>query len=157
MYKKILVPLDGSKLAECSLLHAANIAKAFAAEIVLVSVTERVKSFAIIDDPSQSLGVKLMPEATGKLQKQAQRYLDRVAKGLELQGIKITTDVQLWHPAEGIIESALLHKCDMIVIASHGRSGVSKWTHGSTAEKVFRASNIPVLMIKAPGSETVKK
>ena len=157
MYKKILVPLDGSKLAECALPHALSIAKAFKAEIVLVSVTERVPGGVLMDDPSKPSGETVIPEATGKLQKQAQKYLDRVAKNLEPEGIKISTDVQLWQPAQGIMDSAWLYKCDMIVMASHGRSGISKWTHGSTAEKVFRATNIPVLMIRAQDTETAKK
>ncbi len=151
MYKKILVPLDGSKLAECALPHAIDIAKAFKAEILLSSVTERVKGFRVMDDPSEPLGQSLMPEGAGKLEKQAQRYLDRIAKQLDAEGIKAETDVQLGEPAEGIIASVITYKCDIIVMSSHGRTGVSKWSHGSVAEKVFRGSPVPVLMVRAPG------
>jgi len=151
MYKKILVPLDGSELAECALTHVVAIAKAFAAEVILVSVTERVQGFRVVEDPTRPTEQRLVPEGMGKLEKQAQRYLDGVAKRLEAEGVRVLTDVELWNPAEGIIASAITNKCDIIVMASHGRSGPSKWTHGSVAEKVFRASNIPVLMIRAPG------
>jgi nucleotide-binding universal stress UspA family protein len=149
MYKKILVPLDGSELAECALPHAFEIAKAFAVEIILVSVTERVEGFRAIEDRSEPREERLAPEAAGKLEKQAQRYLDRIAKRLEADGVKVESDVQFGNPAEGIIASAITNKCDIVIMASHGRSGVSRWSHGSVAEKVFRAIRIPVLMIKA--------
>jgi len=78
MYKKIMVPLDGSKLAECVLPHVETIAKGCAAgEVILVSVTERVLGFRPVDDPEQLLGEALMPEAAGKMEQQAQKYLDR--------------------------------------------------------------------------------
>ena len=154
MYRRILVPLDGSKLAECALPHAIDIAKAFSADIVLVTVTERVKGFRAVDDLSTPTRQRLVPEATGKLELQGRKYLDRIAKNLRAKGITVLTEVQLWEPADGIIISAIYNKCELIVMASHGRSGFNKWSHGSVAEKVFRVSNIPVLMVKAPGCET---
>ena len=152
MYKRILVPLDGSELATCALPHAMHIAKASQAEIVLVSVTERVQGFRIIEDRTERLEERLSPEATGKLEKEAQRYLDRIAKQLETEGVKVDTDVQLGSPSEGILICSLNNKCDLIVMASHGRSGISRWSHGSVADKVFRASSLPVLMVKARGA-----
>jgi len=59
--------------------------------------------------------------------------------------------VLLWKPAEAIVGCAEEHGCDLIVMASHGRSGVSRWAYGSVADKVLRMSCIPVLMIRAPG------
>jgi nucleotide-binding universal stress UspA family protein len=104
MYKRILVPLDGSKLAECALPHAEElIDDRDTAEILLVSVTEQVQArtrapeaqelYRGSDSPSyQSAG----PEVTvtfGKKQRQAQRYLDRIADKLEAKGIKARTEV----------------------------------------------------------------
>jgi len=67
MYKKILVPLDGSKLAECVLPHVESLATCSpGVEVMLVSVTERVTGFRVVDDSSQLLGERLMPEAVGK-------------------------------------------------------------------------------------------
>ena len=99
----------------------------------------------------QSPSQQLVPEATGKKEKQAQRYLDRVAKTLTTKGINVGTEVLLWKPAEAIVGYAKQYGCDLIVMASHGRSGPSRWAHGSVADKVLRSSCIPVLMVRAPG------
>ncbi|NQT31918.1 MAG: universal stress protein [Deltaproteobacteria bacterium] len=152
MYKKILVPLDGSKLAECVLPHVGNLATCSAgAEVVLVSVTERITGFRVMDDSSQPLGERLAPEAVGKQEKAARKYLGRIAKDLEAKGIKVLTEVLLGQPAEEITFFATNEGCDLIVMASHGRSGPSRWAHGSVAEKVFRANCAPLLMVRAPG------
>lgn len=152
MYNKILVPLDGSKLAECALPHVEELAKGCdTEEVILVSVTERVKGYRALEEPSQPLGQRLIPEAFGKKEKQAQKYLDRIAKAMAAKGIKVSTEVLLWKPDEAIVGYAKQSRCDLIIMASHGRSGVSRWAHGSVADKVLRASGIPVLMVRAPG------
>lgn len=144
--------MDGSKLAECVLPHLENLAVSNTeAEVILVSVTERVTGYRSITDYSQPLTERLAPEAVGKKGRQAQRYLNRIAKGLAIKGIKVQTEVLLGNPAEEITIYAKTKDCDLIVIASHGRSGPSRWAHGSVADKVFRASGVPVLMVKAPG------
>ena len=154
-YRKILVPLDGSELAECALAHAIEIAKAFSAEVVLVSVTEAKQGFRVADDLSRSSEQRLIPEGTGKLEKQAQNYLAKIVKRITTEGVTVATDVEYGNPADGILASAQLYNCDLIVMASHGRSGPSKWTHGSVAEKIFRASTVPVLMVRAPNCAPV--
>lgn len=152
MYKKILVPLDGSKLAECALPYAEGLAKGCGTEeVILVSVTERVQGYRTVEDPGQPMGLRMIPEAGGKKDKQAQRYLGRIAKAMETKGIKVGTEVLLGNPAEEIATYAKHPGCDIIVMSSHGRSGPSRWTHGSVADKVLRASCVPVLMIRAPG------
>jgi len=152
MYRRILVPLDGSKLAECALPYAEALARGCDTEkVVLVSVTERLHGYRAFDDPSQPLGQRLAPEAFGKKEKQAQRYLGRIAKEMEAKGIKVSTEVLLGDPAEEIVIYAKHPGCDIIVMSSHGRSGVSRWAHGSVADKVLRGSPVPVLMIRAPG------
>jgi nucleotide-binding universal stress UspA family protein len=162
MYKKILVPLGGSKLAECALPHAEELAKGCGnGEVMLISVTEQVQGrtrapeaqelYRASDRPEfQGAG----PEITvtfGKKQRQAQRYLDRVAEAMESKGIKVRTEVLFWPPAEAIASYADDNGADIIVMSSHGRSGPSRWAHGSVADKVLRASSIPVLIVRAPG------
>jgi nucleotide-binding universal stress UspA family protein len=166
MYKKILVPLDGSKLAECALPHVEVLAKGCdTEEVILVSVTERVQGYRASGNASQSVGSPvagwgelsrppgqgLVPEAFGKKEKQAQRYLDRIAKKLAAKGLNVSTEVLLWKPAEAIVGYAKESGCDLIVMASHGRSGLSRWAYGSVADKVLRGTCIPVLMVRAPG------
>lgn len=153
--RKLLVPLDGSGLAECALPYAEEIAGGCnIKEVILVSVTERVQGYRATDEPGQPEGLRLIPEAFGKKEKEAKRYLQRIAKGLEKKGIQARTDVLLWPPAEAIVGYAEQYGADLIVMSSHGRSGPSRWAYGSVAEKVFRASSVPVLMVRAPGSAT---
>jgi nucleotide-binding universal stress UspA family protein len=152
MYKKILVPLDGSKLAECVLPHVEGLATCLpGAEVTLVSVTERIAGFRVMDDYSQPLGGRLVPEAVGKEDKEARKYLDRIAKTLKDKGIKVMTEVLMGKAAEEIALFATNESCDLVVMASHGRSGPSRWTHGSVTEKVFRAISAPILVVRAPG------
>ena len=162
MYKKILVPLDGSKLAECALPHAEELAKGCGTkEVMLISVTEQVQGrtrapeaqelYRSSDRPEfQGVGQEITV-TLGKKQNQAQRYLGRIAKKLEAKGIKVRTEVLFWPPAEAIVSYAEDNGADIIVMSSHGRSGPSRWTHGSVADKVLRASRVPVLIIRAPG------
>jgi nucleotide-binding universal stress UspA family protein len=152
MYKKVLVPLDGSKLAECVLPHVESLATCSpGVEVILVSVTERIAGFRTVEDPEQPLGERLVPEAVGKEEQQARKYLDGIARTLRARGIKVLTEVLLGRPAEEITLFAANEGCDLIIMASHGRSGPSRWAHGSVAEKVFRANCAPLLMIRAPG------
>ena len=152
MYQRVLVPLDGSELAEGVLPHVEMLATTCGAkEVVLVSVTERVPGFRVLDDSSQPLGGRLVPEAVGKEEKQAQKYLGKIAKTLEAKGIKVSTEVLMGKPAEEIVICANRMNCDLIIMASHGRSGLSRWAHGSVADRVFKAATVPILMIKAKG------
>ncbi|MFO7995571.1 MAG: universal stress protein [Dehalococcoidia bacterium] len=152
MFKRILVPLDGSELAEAALPYAEELAKCCdTEEVILVSVTERIQGYRAFEDPSEPLGQQLTPEAVGKKEKQAQRYLSRIAEPMEAKGIKVDKEVLLGDPAEEIAIYAKHPGCDIIVMSSHGRSGPSRWAHGSVADRVFRASCVPVLMVRAPG------
>jgi nucleotide-binding universal stress UspA family protein len=152
MFQKILVPLDGSKLAESALPYVEELTRGGnTEEVILVSVTERVQAYRAVDDPAQLEGERLIPEAAGKKERQAQKYLSKIAKEMEAKGIKVRTEVLLGNPAEEISLYAKHPGCDVIVMSSHGRSGPSRWAYGSVADKVFRASCVPVLMVRAPG------
>jgi nucleotide-binding universal stress UspA family protein len=159
MYKKILVPLDGSKLAECALPHAQELARGCdTAEVILVSVTERVQGYRAVEGSTvpfvlsgggfgsaiQPPPQRLVPEAFGKKEKQAERYLGRIAEKLQSKGVKVHTEVLFWPPAEAIASYAEQNGADIIVMSSHGRSGPSRWAHGSVADKVLRASCVPI-------------
>lgn len=153
MYKKILVPLDGSKLAECVLEHIEQIAKGCnTEEVILVSVTERVTGHSIAPEVSEVYGSDV-PITIGKMQRQAEKYLGRIAGRLAKKGISnVQTAVLRGNPAEEIVHYAQENDCGLITMASHGRSGISRWAYGSVADKILRASPVPVLIVKAPGS-----
>ena len=128
---------------------------------MLISVTEQVQGrtrapeaqelYRSSDRPEFQRASSEITVTFGKKQRQAQRYLGRIAKAMEAKGIKVSTEVLFGDPAEEIIIYAKHPGCDVIVISSHGRSGISRWTHGSVADRVFRGSPVPVLMVKAPG------
>ena len=180
MYKKILVPLDGSKLAECVLPHVETIASGCGTqEVLLVSVTEQVKvrrsvqakglqqGFRATDLTAAAMGQVpmtgspvgdfppdeiLWTRAIGKMYNEADRYLDRIQRRLIKKGLTVKTDVLCSNKvAEAIVDYATKEEADLILMASHGRSGVSRWASGSVTDKVFRSSCIPVLMVRAPG------
>ena len=157
MLKKIVVPLDGSKLAECVLPYVEELAsKCVVEEVVLISVTERIQGFRAIRDLDIPIEERLAPEAVGKMERQAMKYLDRIAKGLEGKGVKVTKEVPMGDPAQEIVIYAEINGCDLIVMASHGRNGPSRWLHGSVADKVFKAVHVPVMMIRAPGCKVIE-
>ena len=174
MYKKILVPLDGSPMAECSLHHVEQLASNNNdAEVILISVTELVKLGHILYDPhSLSLGsvgdsaisgyttspditgsYSAVEDAIGKMDTQLHTYLESVSKNLKEKGIKAKVKVLKGEAAHEIVSYAEDNKCDIIVMASHGRSGPTRWAMGSISDKVFRRCCVPVLMIRGPGCD----
>lgn len=164
MYRRIVVPLDGSKLAECVLPHLGDMTRGSGTEeVILVRVTEHVTRYTPLAGPDFTPVSQLarrpsvaprriseIPVRPSKKQIQAQRYLDKIAKRLEKKRgkIKILTEVPRGNTAEEIASVVKRTGADLILMASHGRSGISRWAYGSVADKVFRASSVPVLMVK---------
>jgi nucleotide-binding universal stress UspA family protein len=175
MYNKIVVPLDGSELAECVVPHVENIAKAMGTEeVILITVMERVvdltpkngggkpaaavqenwTDIAFSDRPYTGKRFEFdpslkIPLVTGKMLQQGQRYLAQVAEPLTKKGIKAGITVLMGEAAEQIVDFASDENADLIIMASHGRSGFSRWAMGSVAEKVFHGSSVPILLVKA--------
>lgn len=186
MYRRILVPLDGSKLAETALPHVENIAQGCGTEeVILISVTERIPGRVSIEWPREAWPlskqeiprtaavptgpagiysridpvplperVKALPVAVGKKLVQAEKYLGRIAKRLEKKGIVVRTGVLLGSPAEEIVSIIDEVEADLVLMATHGRSGVGRWAYGSVAEKVLRASSVPVLVVRPTASKS---
>lgn len=138
MYKNILLPLDGSEISESAIPHVEALALSCEAKkVTIVHVVEQERYEGML--------------ASGK---RPGVYLQRTAKKLEDKGITIDIKVLTGHPGEAIVSYAENNPCDIIVMASHGRSGVTRRAVGSVADKVFRASSVPVLMVKAPKRST---
>lgn len=150
MYKKILVPLDGSELAECVLPHVATIAGGCGTEEVIFL---RVVEPTII--PSAYFGADFSGEELTRLNKEHQiaaaDYIDKLVTRTRYGGVKVTGKTIDGRPADVIADFAKDNGIDLITIATHGRSGVSRWVWGSVADRVMRSSCVPVLMIRAPG------
>lgn len=152
MYSKIVVPLDGSELAECVIPHVETVAKGCnVPEVNLVHVVptpEKYWSYTYLDKKDRQ---QFMAEDASEAMEDARAYLDKIAKNASLSGLKIKTDVFVGDPSEMIADYASKEGADLIVIATHGRSGVSRWTFGSVADRILRSSCVPVLMVRAPG------
>lgn len=147
MYKKILVPLDGSELAECVLPHVKAIAAGCGeGEVLLLRIVEPLPAGtppAVDFEVVQKAGVKT-----------AEEYLARIKAKLNKEGLNVEAKVSTGRPAETITDFAQREKVDLITIATHGRSGISRWVFGSVADKLVRSSSVPILLIRPKGFES---
>ena len=134
MFTHILVPLDGSPLAETALMPAAALARRFGAELLLMSA--RLPTDAP-PAPMQSL-----------LASGSQVYLERLANQLAKNGLTVHTDVTDEDPAEGILAQTKLDNVDLIVMATHGRTGFDALLHPSVTWKVLSRTSAPILVWK---------
>lgn len=142
MFKKILVPLDGSKLAEKILPQVEKLARTHKARITLIAVG----SFGLRDFIGEaSPGVVEEVSDTGK--QAMEQYLRTVAGALKKKGLMVSTVYKEGMPAREIIAYASDHKMDLVALASHGRGEVA-WVLGSVAEKVVSHATVPVLLIR---------
>ncbi len=157
MYRKIMVPLDGSTLAECVLPHVKGfIRDCRVASIVLVRVVEPAPTRFSETTPMSSERLDKLIKANQKIEKirknAAADYLNRVAEGLKSEGVKIAIEVLVGNVADSLADFTESQGVDLILIATHGRSGVSRWLRGSIADRVLRFAQVPVLMVRAPGT-----
>jgi nucleotide-binding universal stress UspA family protein len=150
MYKTVIVPLDGSKLAECVLPHVETLAKGCQVEnISLVRVVEPLSPMVIGE--YAGLSSKQIERIESELTSEAETYLQQRAQEIKYNGVKTAWKVLYGRVAETLSEHATQTGADLIVISTHGRSGVSRWVWGSVADRVLRSSCVPVLMVRAPG------
>ena len=155
MFDKILVPLDGSKLAECILPYVEELTKdKKMKEVILFRVCEQPEINADYPANMPESWEEHVKDIMGSAQEQCSLYLGDIEKKLGDLGAKIRIESCLGKAADEIVKFAEENQVDLIVMASHGRSGISRWTIGSVAEKVFRHTCIPVLLIRAPGCVT---
>ncbi|MCE5262390.1 MAG: universal stress protein [Deltaproteobacteria bacterium] len=145
MYQKILVPLDGSKLAECALSHVKNLVKDGAVgEVILLNV-----SSVNIYRGGEAAGYMDMNSIKEGMSEKSQKYLADVESRLNSEGIKVKTEsLEGYRAAETISDYAQNNGVDLIVIASHGYTGMKKLMLGSVALEVLHESHVPVLLIR---------
>ena len=146
MYDRIIVPLDGSDLAETALAEAERIARVNDAPLLLLRVTDPIETSwygTVATAMDFSAVQEVMTNETGA----ATAYLDGVAQQVRETGLTVDTETRQGRASRAIVEAA--QPGDVIVMASHGRSGVSRWLLGSVAEDVLRHASVPVLLIRA--------
>jgi nucleotide-binding universal stress UspA family protein len=141
MYKKILVPLDGSELAKKALDQAEQLAKTFNAEIILLQVVPFMPIYG-----SPELVTPLIVDE--KQKESVERYLNNLAEELKGKGLRVTSMVKTGQQvAVEIIDFAKESGADLIVMCTHGRSGFTRWVLGSVAHKVVTRAETPILLI----------
>ncbi|MET0858627.1 MAG: universal stress protein [Telluria sp.] len=147
MFNKILVPVDGSSLAQQAATFAIQFAREHGAELVVLSVAQ--------PNPIEADDVAIIPDSATDnsiLLAAAQQHVEQVlqparAAGVACQGITALS----FQPHEEIIQAAAAHGCDVVFMASHGRRGLSRLVAGSVTQNVLLHSNIPVLVLR-PGA-----
>ena len=152
MYEKILVPLDGSDLAERAILHAQEIARGSRSEILLMQAVNL--PMPVVPEAILVPDAKWLDEA----KKEAARYLEEIAARLRDEGIRVRTLLDERPPADAILHVATREEVDLIVMSTHGRGGFSRLLMGSVAESVFRATSRTVMLVKPerPAATAVK-
>jgi nucleotide-binding universal stress UspA family protein len=153
MYNKVVVPLDGSPEAECVLPNVATMAtKGLVKKLIFIKVAE-APHMPITDGISVAFS-PLCGKSELERRSDAEYYLKSFASKLRYDGVEIT-----WHAlpygevSEMIARYAKEIKADLIIMATHGRTGIRKLIMGSVAERVKRSVAIPVLLIKVPGND----
>ncbi|MBN1160952.1 MAG: universal stress protein [Dehalococcoidales bacterium] len=180
MYKKVVVPLDGSKIAELALPHLEVIGKGCSIpDVLLISVTEKISGIVsqggandqfIPERPvdkkmpavetsqwgivfsTYAAGVQKVPMTLGKMARTAADYLCKIAKDLEKKGFNVVATVLVGNPAEQIIRYVTEQSADLVIMASTGKSGLSRWNMSNITNRVIKESCAPVLVVK-PGPD----
>jgi len=149
MYQKIMVPLDGSELAECVLPHVeAFISQCQIRTIVFVRVLEAITP-AVAGE--YAINVEDLESREANRKTSAEEYLKQIMKRMEPGETRLEKEVLIGRPADRLADYADQNDVDLILMATHGRSGVSRWVRGSVADRILRAASVPVLMVRAPG------
>lgn len=142
--KRILYPTDFSEASQEALKYALFLAKSFSAHLLLLHLVEPVYTTAIAGD-----SLELVGQLESRIEEDAQKKLQEISNQVKYE--KIEALVLRGRAFSGIIETTKEKTIDLIVMGTHGRSGLSHLLMGSTAEKVVRKSSCPVLTVKAKG------
>ena len=145
MYRRILVTLDGSDLAEQALLTALVLAEQFGSELILLRVVMPLP----ISYRAGAASAAAIEAAEKDAVLEAADYLDGVATGLREKGFGVQIATRLGNPSKAIIEFAQQNQIDLLVMCTRGQTGPARWLLGSVTDHVVRASSIPVVVVPA--------
>jgi nucleotide-binding universal stress UspA family protein len=156
VYGKILVPLDGSKLAEVVLPYVQELAQRFDSEVTLIQVVAPFSKLVVETMPvgleptgaAAVVGVEAASEALKAEWEGARSYLAKVARRLKRRQIKVRVEIVEGAAGDTIVEYAHGHSMDLIAMSTHGRSGLLRLVFGSAADQVLRQVGTPVLLVR---------
>lgn len=144
-----MVPLDGSELAECVLPHVeAFISQCQIRTIVFVRVLEALTP-AVAGEYAINIAELEKREESRKMA--AEEYLTQVVGRMDSGETTLEKKILVGRVADRLADFADTNDVDLILMATHGRSGVSRWVRGSVADRILHSASVPVLMVRAPG------
>jgi nucleotide-binding universal stress UspA family protein len=145
-FTRMLVPLDGSALSESVLEHAVEFGQLFQATYHMVRVVPYPMQF---NSPYLPHTMQMNQEFVDEARTSAEEYLGERVAPLQARGLKAdTASVVVPQAAHGLLAEAEDAECDLIAMATHGRSGLSRALLGSTTDKVIRGSHLPILLYR---------
>lgn len=154
MFKRLLVPLDGSPFALQALPYATEVAQRFDAEVILVQVIKPA-TFVIaagapggVSPAASEIAVQAAREADKRNAAQAKRYLSDKVRAMKSQHVESSYQVLVGDTARSIIEFSEKENVDLVVMTTHGKSGLKRAVMGSIADAVIRQSGKPVLVVR---------
>ena len=142
MYRKMLVPLDGSELAEVVFTYAKELAGRLDLDIILLQVARRAND-------TMPMRQAYIEHAVETIRQQSHDVQQETTGKQAGEPIEVRGEVVVGYAAEEIIRIADENKVDLILMATHGRSGIRRWTMGSVADKILRAASMPVWLVRA--------
>ncbi len=152
MYKRILVPLDGSKVGEAALPQVEELVSKLLpvvkVEVTLFQVVSSLVHYVVAGEATAR--VPYTEQEVEQTKKRSMDYLDKAGESLRSKKVSVKIKVAVGKAAEEIIKAADEINADLIAMSTHGRSGFSRWAFGSVTDKVLRGGNKPVLMVRAP-------
>lgn len=149
MYKRVLVPLDGSELSEGVLPFLTDIAGPLDMTIVLLRVLEPITPSVV------EAGRSMVTESLDDRRRDAAEYLSSIATGLRGRAIETTWTVRVGPAEDEILAAAHAANVDLIAMSTHGRSGLGRLLFGSVAEQVLRRAEVPVFLMRHTGRRPV--
>jgi nucleotide-binding universal stress UspA family protein len=150
MYGRVVILLDGSKLAERAVPHAAEIIRSYDSSVSLLSVVPLASSRASY----VSAGVRGVPSPADvqrerlRIERSLRAYLDGLACRLDDVAREVEVAVRVGRPADAILDFVRQKNADLVIVSSHGRSGIGGWVFGSVADRVLRGTSCPVLLVR---------
>jgi len=139
MFERILIPLDGSRLAERILVQVGKILRRKDSEVILVRAAPSLPEIPTVQYAAM---IRQEEEVAGE-------YLRGVAEQLRASGVNARTKILKGHPVDVIRQAVEVENATMIAMTTHGRTGLTRWTLGSVAEMVARNSQVPVLLLRS--------
>lgn len=143
-YRKIMVTLDGSDFAAQALPLAQTLAKNFAADLILFRA---VPAMDVMSAPLEV--IQFMDERQQRMVNEVTEIMESLAQSLEHQGVQTEAVIEVGDAAEAIIDYAKNHEVDLIVMSTHGRTGLARWVYGSVAHKVLQGAPCSVFLVRS--------